>query len=454
MTDDLAPLASLDPTDHDVSDLDGRHVLEDVHAYMARFVDYPSDHAHVAHTLWIAHTHLMAAWETTPRIAFLSPEPESGKTRAAIEAPELLVHNPVTSLDCTPAYIFRKVGDPDVGFVTLLYDEIDTVFGPKSGDNDDIRRLLNGGYRRHATVGRCVVRGKEVFTEDISAYSAVAMAGIGKLPDTVMSRSVVINMKRRRPGVHVESFRRRLVAPEAEPIRDRLAAWAETVTADVADSFPELPDGIVDRAGDIWEPLVAVADAAGGGWPRRARVAAVALVAESAETPASLGVRLLADLWKVFDGRDAMWTSDVLDSLNGLEEAPWGMLKGSPMDPRRLAWFLSDYQVTSKDVRIGEVIKKGYTRADLWDPWERYVFPPPPTGEALRPLQPRQDPENGRPVADVADVADVAATEAVADDQPPGETCAGCGHPATANDLDGVRRCDGCVSWNTEDGAA
>ena len=116
----------------------GAAILDDVHAFLGRFVAYPSAHAHVAHTLWIAHAHLMDAWESTPRIAFLSPEPGSGKTRA-LEVTELLVPRPVEAVNVTPAYLFRKVGDED-GAPTILFDEIDTVFGPKAqGQRGDPR---------------------------------------------------------------------------------------------------------------------------------------------------------------------------------------------------------------------------------------------------------------------------------------------------------------------------
>jgi phage/plasmid primase-like uncharacterized protein len=86
-------------------------ILDGVHAFVGRFVAYPSEHAHVAHTLWIAHTHLMDAWESTPRLAALSPEPSSGKTRV-LEVTETLVPHPVEAINTTPAYLFRKVSDP------------------------------------------------------------------------------------------------------------------------------------------------------------------------------------------------------------------------------------------------------------------------------------------------------------------------------------------------------
>src|SRR5262249_18568017 len=88
---------------------EGAALLEEVRGFLPRFIAYPSAHAHVAHVLWTAHAHLMEAWESTPRIAFLSPEPASGKTRS-MEVTELLVPNPVAAVNVTPAYLFRKVG--------------------------------------------------------------------------------------------------------------------------------------------------------------------------------------------------------------------------------------------------------------------------------------------------------------------------------------------------------
>ena len=182
--------------------------LDLVENYLRRFVAYPSEHALVAHTLWIAHTHLMDRWESTPRIAFNSPERGSGKTRA-LEVTEPLVPNPVHAVNVTPAYLFRKVGDEEAGLPTILYDEVDTLFGSKVQDTGEVRGLLNAGHRRGAVAGRCIVIGKKVMTEEIPAYCAVALAGLGNLPDTIASRSILIDMRRRAPDEQVEPFRHR-----------------------------------------------------------------------------------------------------------------------------------------------------------------------------------------------------------------------------------------------------
>jgi hypothetical protein len=381
--------------------------LDSVEAFLRRFVAYPSEHARAAHVLWIAHTHMMDAWESTPRIAFLSPEPGSGKSRA-LEVSEPLVPRPVEAVNVTPAYLFRKVGDKD-GRPTILYDEIDTVFGPRTKDNnEEIRGLLNAGHRKHGSAGRCVVRGKEVFTEEIPAYCAVALAGLGDLPDTILTRAVVVRMRRRAPNEIVEPYRRRLHLPQGEAIREKLKLWCASLT-DVCDPWPVMPASITDRDADVWEALLAIADAAGGDWPERARKAAVALVAESKGTTPSLGVRMLADLRKVFGTQESMSTDSIIKALCAMDESPWADVRGKPIDARGIAHRLGTYGIKAKSIRIGEHIQRGYTRADLHDSWQRYLVGPSPIGSATSATSAtNQDrTEDFDPfVADVAHVAD------------------------------------------------
>jgi hypothetical protein len=348
-------------------------LLDRVEAFLARFVAYPSEHARVAHVLWVAHTHLMSSWESTPRIAFVSPEPGSGKSRA-LEVTELLVPRPVHAVNTTPAYLFRKVSD-EAGPPTLLYDEIDTVFGPKAKDNEDIRGMLNAGHRRGATAGRCVIKGKTVDTEELPAYCAVALAGLDDLPDTIATRCVVVRMRRRAPHEHIEPFRHRLNGPEGNALRDELAEWASSVASAVTGAWPDMPDGIEDRNADVWEALLSVADAAGGAWPDRARSSAVAVVAADSRDKGSLGVRLLADVRQAFEhvGSDKIPSEQLREFLVELDESPWGDLRGKPLDVRSLSRRLAKYEVRPRNLRLGTRVVKGYTREDLVDAWSRYL---------------------------------------------------------------------------------
>ena len=347
------------------------HPLDNVYEFLGRFIAYPSDHARVAHALWIVHTHLMDRWDSTPRLAFLSPEKGSGKTRA-LELTETMVPRPVEAINATAAYLFRKISDPE-GLPTILFDEIDTVFGPRAREHEELRGVLNAGHRPGAVAGRCVIRGKTVETEELPAYCAVAMAGLGNLPDTILSRCVVVRMRKRSPTEKVSPYRRKVHGPIGHQIRDSIESWAGMIGGNL-NTNPIMPAGIEDRNADVWEALIAVAHAAGGDWPERASVSAVSLVSASADDGGgSLGVRLLTDLREVFGDAKEMFTEAVLAHLLSLVEAPWSDLRGKPLDPHRMAKLLKPYGVKPDQLRVGGDVRKGYRRADLEDAWLRYL---------------------------------------------------------------------------------
>jgi len=424
-----------EPPDYDPhgESLDGAKLLGQVEAMLARFVAFPSEHALTAAVLWVVHAHALDAFETSPRLAFLSPEPGSGKTRA-LEILELLVPRPLLTVNVTPAYLFRKVSD-EAGPPTILYDEIDTVFGPKAKDNEEVRGLLNSGYRKGATAGRCVIKGKKIETEDLPSYAAVALAGLDDLPDTIMSRSIVIRMRRRAPHEHIEPYRRRVHQAEGHELRDDLTAWVSVIWAELQDAWPVLPVSIEDRDADVWEPLLAVADAAGGDWPARARRSGVALVADAGAKGRGFGVQLLADLRTVFGNEPFIPTEDILQALCSLEESPWGDLRGKALDARSLARRLGKYEVRSKQQRVGERNLRGYERGDLLDVWVRYLSDADAhtsESEADKPsLVPLHIPHRGKetetaePPLPLAPAPATSATSAT--------TCLGCGTPLAAD---------------------
>ncbi len=235
-----------------------------------------------------------------------------------------------------------------------------------------------------------MIHGKTVDYQDLPAFCAVALAGLGDLPETVMTRSVVVRMRRRAPHERVEAFRKRQHGHEGERLRERLAEWASKFRYELQDAWPDLPDGIEDRNADVWEPLLAVADAAGGDWPKCGRTGAVAMVTDVAERPATLGIRLLADLRTAFDqdGAEVLFTETILQRLIALDDSPWMDLRGKELDSRGLSRRLGEYQtengkrITPTTVRIGDRTAKGYRRWDLADAWARYL-PSPPSRESV-----------------------------------------------------------------------
>ncbi|MFD9772252.1 DUF3631 domain-containing protein [[Kitasatospora] papulosa] len=367
--------------------IDGAALLNEVEAFHRRFNVFPREAAYVAVALWDAHAHLLDAFDSTPRLAFLSPEPGSGKSRA-LEVVETLVPRPMLAVNARAAALFRSVSDP-AGRPTILFDEIDTVFGPKAGDNEELRGFLNAGHRRSGVTYRCIGDGGNQTVVEFPSYTAVAVAGLGYLPDTITTRSVIIRMRRRARNEKAEPFRARLHEAEGHALREQLAQWADQVREDISGRWPEMPEGVTDRPADVWEPLLSVADAAGGDWPERARTACVELVnAARADDKGSLGIRLLTDLRDyVMAGIDRMPTVAILDRLCALDEAPWADMSGRPLDSRGLAKMLGEYMtedntpVKARNIKSAGAVLKGYYAADLHDAWQRYC-PPPPSGAA------------------------------------------------------------------------
>jgi hypothetical protein len=162
-----------------------------------------------------------------------------------------------------------------------------------------------------------------------------------------------------------------VVLPEADSIRQQIEQWARIVPEEI--EWPSMPPEIQDRNADVWEPLLAVADLAGGEWPRLARRAAKAMIEAAKEAEPSFGVLLLTDLKTVFGIDDKLPTERILTKLHEIEEAPWGDVRGKPLDSRGLARLLRKYGIKSRVVRIGDATHRGYQREDFADAWSRYV---------------------------------------------------------------------------------
>jgi len=268
----------------------------------------------------------------------------------------------------TPGYILARISeDPPP---TLFYDEIDTVYGQKARGNEDLRALLNAGHRRGATAGRGNWGNDGLTGRDYPAYCAVALAGLGKLPETIADRAVIIRMKKRKRTERLDSWRPRVNAEEAKERGDALGSWMRNASLSWPDNMP-----VQDRAADVWEALIMVADAAGGHWPATARAAAVVLASEKPQT--SLGNELLRDLQTVFRSNDKMRSEDIINALTELEESPWQRFHAddSSLNYRDLAALLKEYDIRPRDVWIDNRASKGYFADDLRDAWERYVHP-------------------------------------------------------------------------------
>jgi hypothetical protein len=399
-------------------------LLDEARLFLSRFCVFPHDHALVAATLWAAHTHMIERFHTSPRLMLSSPEAGSGKTRV-LEVLNLLVPEPMMSLSASPAAIFRTLSKRQI---TLLFDEVDAIFSKRGKDDshEDLRALLNCGYKRGATIPRCV--GPKHDVVDFPVFAAVALAGLGDLPDTIMTRAIIIRMRRRAPAESVEPFRARIHEAPGHILRDRLKNWAEEVGQSVCGAWPTLPEGIVDRPAELWEPLIAIADTAGAAWAERARSACLAICKASQDNRTSLGMRLLSDIRKIFDRAgmpDALHTGVILAALCGGDDscldddAPWNELHGKPLGVRGLAAMLKPYGVNSLKVKVNGVSLQGYRREQLWDAWTRYLPPLPAQAEPVELVvhSKSEVPTKVPEVPEVPEVPDVQRMKAILTDQ-------------------------------------
>lgn len=350
------------------------HPLDSILRGIRAFVVLPSDEATDAVVLWVVTTYLVDVFDHATRLLLHSPLKRCGKSRL-LEVLGAMVHNPLSTTNISVAALFRVIEKAGDRPPTLLLDEADRVFGTKKADDDnrDLVALLNNGFRRGAPTWRCV--GPRQEPTPFSNFAFVAVAGIGRLPDTIEDRGINITMRRRLPGEAVEKFRLRTDLPRLEELREVIEVWVAENRDAIADAMLHLslPPELEDRAQDAWEPLLAVAAIAGDDWPVRARRAAVVLSRDAADDAdaMSLDLRLLTDLRDIHD-QDASAkftpTSVLIQRLCALDESPWGDFD---LTARKMAMRLNKFGVKpSHNVTRTE---RGYHWSDLRDAFQRYT---------------------------------------------------------------------------------
>lgn len=344
--------------------VNGPDLLDAIARLLARYVVLPLAAANAV-ALWAVHTFLVDVLHLSPILAVTSPQKRCGKS-TLLDVLRTLVRRALSASNISAAALFRVV---EMSTPTLLIDEADTFLA----EREELRGILNGGHTRSsAQVVRTVGDNHE--PRVFRTFCPKAIAAIGQLPGTIEDRSIIIRMQRRAPGEHVERLRRDRIETELEPLRRKAARWAADNVAAIRDADPEVPGGLNDRAADNWRPLFAIADAAGGEWPDRARAAAIKLSGEAAVADDDVRVQLLADLRSIFGADSHASTEELLNGLNGMADRPWPeWSRGKPLTARGLARLLKPFGIAPKSVRLSATeTAKGYDRADFEDAFRRY----------------------------------------------------------------------------------
>lgn len=342
--------------------VDGAALLDALQSTVERFCVLP-EHSAPLMAAWVLHAWAHDASDISPILAFVSPEKRCGKT-TALSVIWALAPRTMHAVNISTAVLFRVV---EKYMPTMLIDEADTFLEA----NEELRGVLNGGHNRlSAYVWRTV--GDDHEPRQFKVWSPKCIAMIGKLPDTLEDRALVVRLRRKQEGEKVERFRADRLN-EFLHLRRKAARWVEENACRLRDMDPIIPDALNDRAQDNARAICAIADVAGGRWPDLIRSALVGAAAvQGDDEPQSAGVLLLRDVAEIFDtkGVSGIGSTDLCTALCELEESPWNEWRGGrPISTRGIAKLLKPYGVEPKR----DTHHRFYRRIDFADAFNRYL---------------------------------------------------------------------------------
>jgi hypothetical protein len=340
-------------------------ILDDVQGYINKYVVLPNqEEQSLILASWVVHTWAFKDIAlTTPYIYVCSAEKQSGKS-TLIEVLSSIARDGLKATDLTGPVLFRAISQLDP---TIFIDEADALWS--GAKNEGLRGAINGGYK----FGGSVLRLDKGVPVQFNTFCPKLIAGIhnGKLPDTILDRSIPVILKRKRPGQDAMPFFQTSVEGEVDKILDGIDEWLEQ-NVDSLRAFPiRSIDGLSDRQSEIVWPLLAITDIFGKSDDLITAVKHT--LAQYNETMVEeditrVTLQMIAD---TFDSemRGALFTKTITEALE--------------INDKALAAVLAVYGVESRTVRVGNRTGKGYKAADMWDAWDAYGIAPASIGRPV-----------------------------------------------------------------------
>ncbi len=350
-------------------EVDGEELLDAALDALKKYVIADQESLHVA-AVWATLTWLADYATVLPMAMISAPEKGCGKT-ILLSVIAAMACRPLQASNITQSALFRSI---ELWKPALFIDEADSFMR----ENEAIRGLLNSGHTKDSAF--------KILSEEIggqlqpvrySTWGPKGIAGIKleTLDPTLTSRSIIIPMRRKMPTEKTENFRHADPA-QFEELKSKFLRWSLDNGPAFSKLRPVLP-GLSNRDADNWEPLIAIAELAGGGWPLKIRQAALKIVGKREEAP-SLDAELLSDIRNVFADRKIERISSVhlLDALTVDDLAPWKTYnRGQPLTARQLANKLRPYGIYPVSMRIPGIpgTPKGYKLEDFSEVFQRYI---------------------------------------------------------------------------------
>jgi len=342
--------------------------------FMTRYVVFNRpEHADVI-ALWIMHTWVADCADFTPYVYLHSPMPRCGKTQVH-RVVEPLVKNPLRTCNVSEAALYREIEE---SHPTLLWDEIDSIFGNRKSSevNENKRALLNAGYERGIKAIRMERSGNGFVKISFDPFCPKILAGIGRLPDTIVDRSIPILIHRRLKTQDCQKYRRR-DRDGAKPLNDALESWSKDpeLQRRLREANPQMPESLTDRQEDIWEPLLAIADSVGGDMPKLARATAEKLCGNEDEL--GYGTQQLAAIRKVIGEKSRITSVELIDGLLDADALPSRFMEDDETNYKKIGHWLSKFIKSyggkpARQLKFGEKNLRGYETAELQPIFDRY----------------------------------------------------------------------------------
>ena len=349
--------------------VDGLELVKAIKQLIDRHCVLP-DGASDCIALWLMASYCIDSFRLFPKLLLTSPQPRCGKS-TLLEVIAAVVQRPLIGSNVSASVIFRAI---EAWGVSVLLDEVDTFIH----GNEELRGIINSGHTQaSAFVWR--VEGDSGNREPMrfSTWAAMVIAMIKTPPDTVMDRSVWVQLQRKTNNDHVERLPRYLNA-DCLDLRRQCQKWANDNAIELSESDPDMPASSNDRAEDNYRTLAAIADLIGEDWPARVRHAyKMAVSTQTTSDTADLSLALLTDIRGLIDERpevSALASSIIVDRLNNMEERPWPTVtNGKALTQYRLSELLKPYGLKSRKRDAGGSQFRGYSTEDLKIVCTRYL---------------------------------------------------------------------------------
>ena len=381
-------------------------VLDLLKTYFRTFVKV-KEHFYTILPLWVAHTYVAEIFPYTPYLLITSPVKQCGKTllRNLLSA---VSYNPLNADNASLAALFREI-ERHAGKITILLDEVDRWLAHEDSESrEDFIGLLNTGYQKGSEYLRCErVKGGGFETKGYMVFCPKVIVGLSNLTDTLRDRSIIIEMERHNP--QTDKLKRfpfpidaaKDLDPETYNLVQKIVNSLNVIFSDpeVVDRLksifqriftymPQNGNGMISRARDISECLLAIAALAGKKWLQEA-IQAVKKAFNESTTRLLEKEQVLHAVYQIAkeegEGADRVTTEEIMKKIPTFEDirlpvdfprwekdyqmgGEWGVRECG----KWLSRVLKGFGVTTR-MRIEG--KRAFSVAEIEAAWKKYVAP-------------------------------------------------------------------------------